>query len=117
MTSRWTALFAACMAFSGLSAQEFRATITGHITDQSGAAVPSVVVQVKNTNTNAQLGLETYDYDTISRLHTVTREDNKQDSFTYYLDGELNVATYGAAATPPPTPTHFSRAALFGARC
>ena len=61
--------------------------------------------EVKNTTTNTQLGLESYDYYTISRLHTVTREDNKQDSFTYYLDGELNVATYGAAATPPPTPT------------
>ncbi len=61
--------------------------------------------EVKNTATNMQLGLESYDYYTISRLHTVTREDNKQDSFTYYLDGELNVATYGAAAMPPPTPT------------
>ncbi len=61
--------------------------------------------EVKNTSTNTQLGLESYDYYPIGRLHTVTREDNKQDSFTYYLDGELNVATYGAAATPPPTPT------------
>jgi len=62
-------------------------------------------VELKNTTTNAQLGLETYGYYTIGRLHTVTREDNSQDSFTYYLDGELNVATYGAAATPPPSPT------------
>jgi RHS repeat-associated protein len=62
-------------------------------------------VEVRNTNTNTQLGLETYGYDSASRLHTVTREDNKQDSFTYYLDGELNLATYGAAPTPPPTPT------------
>ena len=54
--------------------------------------------EVKNTTTNMQLGLESYDYYTISRLHTVTREDNKQDSFTYYLDGELNVATYGASS-------------------
>ena len=62
-------------------------------------------VEVKNTFTNTQLGLETYEYYPIGRLHTVTREDNKQDSFIYYLDGELNVASYGAAATPPPTPT------------
>jgi RHS repeat-associated protein len=62
-------------------------------------------VEVKNTNTNTQLGIETYDYDSASRVHTVTREDNKQDLFSYYQDGELNVATYGAAATPPPTPT------------
>ena len=61
--------------------------------------------EVKNTTTNTQLGLETYDYYPISRLHSVTREDNKQDSFTYYLDGELNVATYGANSTPPPTPS------------
>ena len=62
-------------------------------------------VEVKNTLTNTRLGIENYDYYTISRLRSVTREDNLQDSFTYYLDGELKVATYGAAPTPPPTPT------------
>jgi RHS repeat-associated protein len=58
----------------------------------------------KNGNT---LGHEGYGYDEMSRLKSVTREDNKQDRFTYYKDGELNVATYGAAptATPQPTPT------------
>ena len=62
-------------------------------------------VEVKNTLTNTRLGIESYDYYPISRLRNVTREDNLQDSFTYYLDGELKVATYGAAPTPPPTAT------------
>ncbi|MBI3683540.1 MAG: carboxypeptidase regulatory-like domain-containing protein [Acidobacteria bacterium] len=35
-----------------LPGQEFRATITGHVTDQSGAAVPNIAVQVRNINTN-----------------------------------------------------------------
>src|ERR1044072_5907562 len=39
------------------------------------------------------------------RLSSVTREDNKQDRFTYYKDGELNVATYGAIPTATPAPT------------
>ena len=62
-------------------------------------------VEVKNTTTNTRLGIEWYDYYTIGRLHTVTREDNKQDSFTYQLDGELQQATYGVTATPPPIPS------------
>jgi RHS repeat-associated protein len=41
------------------------------------------------------LGHEGYVYDAMSRLKSVTREDNKTDSFTYYLDGELNTAQYG----------------------
>jgi RHS repeat-associated protein len=48
---------------------------------------------------------EVYDYYTIGRLRTVTREDNKQDQFVYYLDSELKQVTYGVTATPPPTPT------------
>ena len=63
-------------------------------------------VEVKNTNPpETRLGLETYDYYPIGRLHTVTREDNKQDQFVYFLDGELKQATYGVSAAPPPTPT------------
>ncbi len=34
------------------AAQEFRATITGQVTDQTGGAVPNVAVQVKNVETN-----------------------------------------------------------------
>jgi RHS repeat-associated protein len=48
---------------------------------------------------------EMYDYYTIGRLHTVTRQDNKQDQFVFYLDGELQQATYAATGTPSPTPT------------
>jgi RHS repeat-associated protein len=62
-------------------------------------------VEIKNTSTNIRLGLEAYDYYIIGRLHTVTREDNKQDSFVYYLDGELQQATYAVTATPPPNPS------------
>jgi RHS repeat-associated protein len=56
------------------------------------------------------LSYEVYGFDPMSRLSSVTREDGKQDRFTYYLDGELNGATYGADPTPtpsppPPTPT------------
>src|SRR5207244_6847194 len=53
------------------------------------------------------LGHEGYGYDSASRLQSVTREDNKQVRFTYYKNGELNIATYGAAptATPASTPT------------
>ena len=36
------------------------------------------------------LGRENYAYDAMSRLGSVTREDNKQDQFGYYRDGELN---------------------------
>jgi hypothetical protein len=35
-------------------AQEFRATLTGHITDQAGAAVPGATVTVKNQQTNEE---------------------------------------------------------------
>ncbi|MEK7751975.1 MAG: TonB-dependent receptor [Acidobacteriota bacterium] len=45
------ALLALLVATS--AAQEFRATITGLVTDQSGAAVPGVAVQVRNVDTNA----------------------------------------------------------------
>jgi hypothetical protein len=51
MKRRFWGLF--LLAFAGvLPAQEFRATVTGHVTDQTGAAVPSVAVQVKNVDTN-----------------------------------------------------------------
>jgi len=35
-----------------LPAQEFRATLTGHVTDPSGASVPNAVVQARNLATN-----------------------------------------------------------------
>ena len=42
----------------------------------------------------ATLAHEAYVYDVMNQLRSVTREDNKTDSFTYYLDGELNTAQY-----------------------
>ncbi len=51
------------------------------------------------------LSYEVYGYDAMSRLRTVTREDNKQDQFIYYWDGELSTAQYGATPAPTPTPT------------
>ena len=41
----------------------------------------------------------------MSRLAAVTREDNLQDQFGYYRDGELNSVVYGASPTPSPSPT------------
>lgn len=40
------------MFVSGVSAQEFRGTITGTVVDPNGAPVPNVVVTIKNTETN-----------------------------------------------------------------
>jgi RHS repeat-associated protein len=50
------------------------------------------------------LGREDYGYDAMNRLASVTREDNRQDQFAYWFDGELAVATYGANPTPTPSP-------------
>jgi RHS repeat-associated protein len=50
------------------------------------------------------LGREDYGYDAMNRLTSVTREDNRQDQFAYWFDGELAVATYGANPTPTPSP-------------
>jgi RHS repeat-associated protein len=50
------------------------------------------------------LGREDYGYDALSRLVSVTREDNKQDQFGYWWDGELLGVVYGANPTPTPSP-------------
>jgi RHS repeat-associated protein len=51
------------------------------------------------------LSSEAYGYDPMSRMLSVAREDATTDSFTYYLDGELWTASYGALPSPTPTPT------------
>jgi RHS repeat-associated protein len=43
------------------------------------------------------LSSEAYGYDAMSRMLSVAREDGKSDAFTYYLDGELWTAQYGAS--------------------
>jgi RHS repeat-associated protein len=47
---------------------------------------------------------ETYDYSPIGWLHTITRLDNKQDRFGYYLDGELFWVNYGVPQVDAPNP-------------
>jgi RHS repeat-associated protein len=58
---------------------------------------------------NSSFAHEAYLYDSMNRLTSVTREDNKQDQFGYYRDGELNWVLYGVSPTPTPagsaTPT------------
>lgn len=46
---------------SAVSAQEFRATITGTITDPNGAVVPGATVMVKNVETNVTATVKTND--------------------------------------------------------
>lgn len=48
--SRIIALYFGCILL--LFGQEFRATITGHVVDPTGAAVPNVSIQAKNVDTN-----------------------------------------------------------------
>jgi RHS repeat-associated protein len=63
------------------------------------------ITRVELANDGTPFAREVYDYWPIGRLHTVTRQNNLQDQFDYFLDGELKKATYNVAATPPPTPT------------
>ena len=43
--------FILCLIPGLLYGQEFRATVTGHVTDPSGASVPNAVVQARNVAT------------------------------------------------------------------
>jgi len=67
------------LAFASvLSAQDFRATLTGAITDASGAAVPAAMVTVKNVSTN----------------ETNTTRSNESGNFTlgYLRPGDYTVS-------------------------
>ena len=48
------ALLTLVCAFSSLWAQEFRATLTGRLTDPSGSEVPNATVTAKNVQTNLE---------------------------------------------------------------
>lgn len=59
-TRRFVALFAALCLIAGAAAAQVRSsTITGSVTDASGAAVPDAAVIVKNEGTNAALEVKT----------------------------------------------------------
>jgi RHS repeat-associated protein len=62
---------------------------------------PTTVDLQHNGSTFAR---ESYGYYDIGRLHTVTRLDNRQDQFDYYLDGELKEARYGVNPVEGPDP-------------
>ena len=53
---------------------------------------------------NGSFAHETYSYYPTGRLYTVTRENNKQDQFGYYLDGELYWVMYGVSGVQAPDP-------------
>lgn len=52
MNQRLSLLLAICLLGTLALAQEFRATITGHVVDPSGAAVANATVQARNIETN-----------------------------------------------------------------
>jgi hypothetical protein len=55
MRARWILALAIALGgstFGAAAAQEFRATVTGRVTDQSGGAMPGVTITVTNPGTN-----------------------------------------------------------------
>jgi hypothetical protein len=54
-----TCLAVAAVFGSGLFAQDFRATVTGQVTDQSGAAIPGAKVRAVQRSTNQAIERET----------------------------------------------------------
>jgi hypothetical protein len=65
-----------------VSAQEFRGTITGTVTDPNGAAVPGATVIVKNTETNV--------------ANTVTTNDDGAYTVPFLLPGTYDVTASGS---------------------
>ena len=58
-------------------------------------------LDIRQTSSNV-IGYESYGYDGMNRVTTITREDNKRDVFTYYKDGELWTASYGVTGIQAP---------------
>src|SRR5215472_2846936 len=51
--------FAFCLLSAALYAQDFRATLTGLVTDPSGSAVPNATVKATNVETNTSKEVKT----------------------------------------------------------
>lgn len=79
---RWSGVAFACLVCVCALGQEFRATVTGHVTDSSGALVPQASVQITNLGTN--------------EIATVTT--NSQGTYTLPL---LKPGTYRLTAEAP----------------
>src|SRR5712671_2915994 len=70
-----------CLSFVIASAQEFRGSITGKVTDPSGAVVPGATVSVKNIETNVQ-------------ATTTTNGDGSYD-FPLLIPGKYSLSVMG----------------------
>src|SRR6476620_3513445 len=71
------------VGFIGIaSAQEFRGSITGTVTDPNGAAIPGATVVVKNTETNV--------------TNTVTTNDEGAYTVPFLLPGTYDVSASGS---------------------
>ena len=53
MVKRLRLMFCLVLIICGVAAQDFRATLTGLVTDPSGAAIPGATVKVTNASTNS----------------------------------------------------------------
>jgi RHS repeat-associated protein len=80
-----------------------RDSLLNHITQIYNPDSLNRPTRVELQHNGAPFAVETYDYYPIGRLHTVTR-GNRQDQYTYYLDGELQSVTYDAIAAGAPNP-------------
>src|SRR5579884_1259031 len=80
-----------------------RDSLLNHITQIYNPDSLNRPTRVELQHNGATFAVETYDYYPIGRLHTVTR-GNRQDQYTYYLDGELQSVTYDAIAAGAPNP-------------
>jgi len=59
MPSRVRRVLLLCLLASGAICQDFRATLTGLVTDPSGAVIPNATVKATNTSTNASKEAQT----------------------------------------------------------
>ncbi len=89
--------------YDAASNETQRDSLLNHITQIYNPDSLNRPTRVELQHNGATFAVETYDYYPIGRLHTVTR-GNRQDQYTYYLDGELQSVTYDAIAAGAPNP-------------